>query len=404
MKERIHQRRDAIIYHAIILISLLSAHLLTAQTPTITISGIITDSTSGEALVGATVTITDGKSSSARRGAITNKFGFYSLQNIAPGSYQLSASSIGYTSRTIPITVLSGEQSRKLNIQLGSRPIESGQVIVEGKSDKGISPSIGRIDLRPEFLKRLPSLGGEVDIFRAIQLLPGVKASSELSSGLYVRGGSADETLILLDGVTVYNPSHLGGFMSTFNADAIKDIRLIKGSIPAEYGGRLSSVLDLTMREGTKEKFSGTAGISLINSRLTLEGPINENSTFMVSGRRMYLDLFTALLGDSTIPTYYFYDVNAKANYKLSDNDRIYLSGYFGRDVLDYTSGSDGFRIDWGNATGNFRWAHILSPSVFSNFSAIATTYSFGSRVGGTDEATKQQGSFATSTNIRDLT
>ena len=165
----------------------------------------------------------------------------------------------------------------------------------------------------------MPSIGGETDVFRVLQLMPGIKSASELSSGLYVRGGSPDQNLILLDGVIVYNPSHLGGFLSTFNSDALKDIRMIKGGFPAEYGGRLSSVLDLTMKEGTKEKISGSAGISMISSRLSVEGPINDESTFMISGRRMYFDVLTSLiskeLSDNT-PQYYFYDINAKINYK----------------------------------------------------------------------------------------
>lgn len=206
-----------------------------------------------------------------------------------------------------------------------------------------------------------------------------------MSSGLYVRGGSPDQNLVLLDGVTVYNPSHLAGFISSFNNDAIRDIRMIKGAFPAEYGGRLSSVLDLTMKEGTREKLSGSGGISLISSKLTLEGPIDEKSSFMISGRRFYFDLLLSLFDDA--PSYYFYDVNAKANYKLSDNDHLYVSGYFATDVFgvnDEFDNSD-VGIDWGNKTANIRWMHIVNPELFTNFSLIYTDYSFNSNISESD-------------------
>ncbi len=206
-----------------------------------------------------------------------------------------------------------------------------------------------------------------------------MQQASELSSGLYIRGGSPDQNLVLLDDVIVYNPTHLAGFLSSFNSDALRDVKLIKGAFPAEYGGRLSSVIDLTMKEGTKEKLSGAGAISLISSKLTLEGPINENSSFMVSGRRMYLDLIQALAtsSDEEMPEYYFYDLNAKVNYKISEKDRLFASGYFARDVFGFDDNYEDFEIFWGNRTGNLRWMHIFNPKLFSNFSLIYTNYEF---------------------------
>jgi outer membrane cobalamin receptor len=357
-----------------------------AQRVSGTLSGIVTEAESGESVIGASVAVYADSASlgrSALRGAITNKFGFYSIAGIAPGRYLVQVRSIGLAPTTQEVTIGEEADDLRLDVRLGEGGVRTREVVVEADRDASPTGTISSVELRPGFMEQLPSLGGEVDVFRTLQLLPGVKSVSEVSSGLYVRGGSPDQNLILLDGVIVYNPTHLGGFLSTFNSDALRDVRLIKGAFPAEYGGRLSSVVDMTMREGTKEKISGAGGISLINSRLTVEGPITEDATFMVSGRRMYLDLLTSLAPESeNIPTYYFYDANTKLNYRLSESDHLYLSGYFGRDVLNSAVGSssefeDRFEITWGNITGNLRWMHIVSPSLFTNFSAIYTDYDF---------------------------
>lgn len=359
-----------------------------AQRVTGTISGIVTEAESGEAIIGGSVAIYADSTTlgrSALRGAITNKFGFYSIAGIAPGHYLVQVRSIGLESATQEVTIGERADDLRLDVRLAESPVRTREVVVEADRERSPTGTISSVELKPGFMEQLPSLGGEVDVFRTLQLLPGVKSISEVSSGLYVRGGSPDQNLILLDGVIVYNPTHLGGFLSTFNSDALRDVRLIKGAFPAEYGGRLSSVIDMTMREGTKEKISGAGGISLINSRLTVEGPITEDATFMVSGRRMYLDLLTPLLPESEdIPTYYFYDANAKLNYRLSESDHLFLSGYFGRDVLDSPEGEqrdggarDHFEVTWGNVTANLRWMHIVSPTLFTNFSAIYTDYDF---------------------------
>jgi hypothetical protein len=375
---------------------------------TYSVAGIVSDSVSGESVIGATVmlrTDTANTSKNIVRGSVANKFGFYSLTNVKPGDYILAVRAVGYRSVAIPITLGGNDESRRLNIQLAPQDVRGQEVVVEANRSNVGAATVSTVELDPGFIQQLPAFGGEVDIFLALQLLPGVKVVSEISIGLYVRGGSPDQNLILLDGVIVYNPSHLGGFLSTFNSDAIRDIKLIKGAFPAEYGGRLSSVLDMTMREGTKEKISGSAGISLINSRLTVEGPITDNASFMLSGRRMYLDLvLLAAVDPDQAPRYYFYDFNGKVNYRLGENDRIFASGYFGRDVFSGPPAeeSNEIGIDWGNATGNLRWMHIVSPELFTNFSAIFTDYQFSTEFSDKDQEGRVRSGFKSISGIRD--
>jgi hypothetical protein len=355
------------------------------------ISGTIHEEKSGESVVGVSISLYSIKENEPDKiltGTYTNKFGFFSIPKIESGKYQLIISGVGYE-RYKKLISLNSDQN--LDIRLKQIDIKLQEVKIEKEKYTIQDHNISAIDVLPEIVTKMPSLGGETDVFRTLQLLPGVKQSSEISSGLYVRGGSPDQNLTLLDGVIVYNPSHLGGFLSTFNSDALKDIKLIKGGFPAEYGGRISSVLDLTMREGTQEKITGSGGISLINSRLTIEGPINDKSTFMISGRRMYLDLILGMANNSNeFPNYYFYDLNAKFNYKISEKDQIYLSGYFGKDNLTYLQPdektiwpNDGmeFNVNWGNSTANLRWMHIESPALFTNFSLIHTNYYFNSYI-----------------------
>lgn len=272
------------------------------------ISGNINDKTSGEVIIGASVSIhaiTSSTDSSLFsivegqkvmntpiKGAFSNQYGFYSIANLNEGKYALLVKSIGYEVYYKIIVVK--ENNIRLNIEINSSSVLTEEVTVVGDKDFTPTAKISSVEISPTFINKMPQLFSEVDVFRTLQLLPGVASANELSSGLYVRGGSPDQNLILLDGVIVYNPSHMAGFLSTFNADALNDIKLIKGALPAEYGGRLSAVLDMYMKEGTKEKVSGKGAISLISSKLTLEGPITEDATFMVSGRRFYFDLLTA--------------------------------------------------------------------------------------------------------------
>lgn len=368
------------------------------------ISGTVAEAKSGEYVIGITVTLYPADTSAGTKplqGAVTNKYGFYSLPGIVPGSYRLRVTGIGYEKFEEKITLGAG-LDKTLNIALAVKDVTTEDVVVEGDRITNPTANIGKVEINPVIIGKLPSLG-EVDVFRTLQLLPGVKQSSEISSGLYVRGGSPDQNLTLLDGVIVYNPSHLGGFLSTFNSEALRDIKLIKGAFPAEYGGRLSSVLDMTMKEGTKEKISGSGGLSLISAKALIEGPIGENITFMVSGRRMYLDLLTSLAfsDEDEVPGYYFYDLNAKVNYKISENDRIFVSGFFGRDVLETPEEeNDGINIYWGNKTGNLRWMHIISPTLFTNFSLIYTDYSFNTEL----EEKKLKRSLDIFSGINDIT
>lgn len=368
------------------------------------ISGIVREAGSDEAVIGITVMVVRDTAASVASakpigGTRTNKYGFYSLPNIPQGSYFLVIRGIGYETVKRPIVV--GNENLRENIALKVQNVRGKTVTIEVERDPSATRSISTVELNTDFARKMPVLGGESDIFRVLQLMPGIKAGSELSSGLYVRGGSPDQNLILLDGVVVYNPSHLGGFLSTFNSDAIRDVRVIKGAFPAEYGGRLSSVIDMTMKEGSKEKFSGVGNLGLIASRLTLEGPITPDISFMVSGRRTYFDLILAALPQRPDVSYYFYDLNAKLNWNISDNDRLFLSGYFGRDVAGgggITGGSNAFNTDWGNSTANLRWMHVASPSLFTNFSAIFTDYQFSLGIPDTTAG------FSTLSRIRDFT
>ncbi len=363
-----------------------------------TVSGFITDSSSGEALIGASVFIRE-----IQRAVPTNTYGFYSV-TLDQGQYTFVARYIGYADmeRKIDLT-------KDIKLDLDLRPVvvqmQQVEVVKEKRRSNTESTDMGRIDVDVQKLQTLPALLGEVDILKTIQYLPGVKSNGEGNSGFYVRGGGPDQNLILLDEATVYNASHLFGFFSVFNADAVKNLELIKGGMPANYGGRTSSVLDITMKEGNDQQFHGQGGIGLISSRLTLEGPlIKDRSSFIVSGRRTYIDVLTKpFLKDNKNfggTGYYFYDLNAKANYRFSDKDRLYLSGYFGRDVFDFGGTDPGdpkFNIPWGNATVSARWNHVFSPKLFMNTTATYSDYQF------TFSGARDQFSFSLFSGIKDL-
>jgi hypothetical protein len=351
-----------------------------------TISGYVTDSASGEALIGASLFVKE-----INKGISTNVYGFFSI-TLKEGSYTLQSRYLGYSDIVLALDL---NKDIELNIDMISNAQVIREAEVVGRKGKGNTEStdMGRVDVDVQKLRTLPALFGEVDILKVIQLLPGVKTNGEGNSGFYVRGGGPDQNLILLDDATVYNASHLFGFFSVFNADAVKNLELYKGGMPAQYGGRISSVLDITMKEGNDQKFHAQGGIGLISSRLTLEGPIvKDRSSFIVSGRRTYIDVLTKPFlkeGSGFAGSgYYFYDLNAKANYRISDKDRVYVSGYFGRDVFDF-SGSDpgdpAFRIPWGNATVSARWNHVFGPKLFMNATATFSDYQFAFE-GGSDD------------------
>jgi hypothetical protein len=336
-----------------------------------TISGTIRDKKSGESLIGATVYLMEMPNTAT----ISNAYGFFSLH--APTSqYTLTISFAGYMTATIKIS-LDKDQSRLVEMIPANVELQEVLVTATRKDENITKPLMGVQKLSVKEIENLPVIFGEKDILKSLQLLPGVQSAGDGNSGFYVRGGTADQNLILLDEATVYNPSHLLGFFSTFNSDAIKDVTLYKGAIPAEYGGRLASVLDVRMNDGNSKELGVSGGIGLISSRLNVEGPIEkDNGSFIVSARRTYADLFLKLSRDTNTKnsSLYFYDLNAKANYKLGDKDHIYLSGYFGKDNLGL---GNSFGIDYGNTTATFRWNHILNSRLFSNTSLIYSKYDY---------------------------
>lgn len=375
------------------------------------VSGIVRERGSGEFVIGGTVALyRDSLVEGQRpvRGAVTNRYGYYAIPDVAAGRYAIVVRFVGYQPWVGVIVVDDTTRERTLDVDLVRAETTTEEVVVEAdRISQAAIDRISTVTVSPEFISQMPSFGGEVDVFRVLQMLPGVKAGSEISSGLYVRGGSPDQNLILLDGVVVYNPSHLGGFLSAFHADALRDIKLIKGAFPAQYGGRLSSVLDMSMKEGNRESIKGSGHVSLIAAGLTVDGPINDKTTFMVSGRRFYADVLLAAFapeGD-LVPQYYFYDLNCKINTELGPKDRLYLSGYFGRDVLS-TPPEEDDRVDvgWGNSTANLRWTHILAPELFLSTSMIYTDYVFGTDLLDNRPWSNTSYRFVSESRIRDIT
>ncbi len=344
-----------------------------------TVSGSITDSLSGESMIGALVLVKDIPGTAVA----CNEYGYYSLQ-IPEGAHVLEVRFIGYDSKTTEINL---KENIKLHFKLVASLEEIDVVVVSVKqeNDNIINERMGveKLDMRE--VKKMPVLFGEQDIIKTFTLTPGVKTSGEGSGGMFVRGGNNSQNLVLLDEATVYNTSHLLGFFSTFNSDAIKDVSLYKGTASAEYGGRISSVMDVKMNEGNNQKFRVGGGVGLIASRLNVEGPlVKDRSSFMIAGRRTYADLFLKLSPDAQLNNnkLYFYDLNAKANYKINENNRVFLSGYFGRDVVSF---ADRFGIDWGNSTGTLRWAKIWGDKLFSNTSLIYSDYDYKATISRTE-------------------
>ena len=346
----------------------------------ITISGYVREMGSQEALIGVNV-----YRPGTTTGTTTNTYGFYSLTLPAQDSLPLAYSFVGYetVSRFIDLRT-----NTVLNLALTPGRVLSA-VEVWGEEKASESPQMSRIDIPIAQIKKIPAFLGEKDVLKVLQLMPGVQKGSEGQTGIYVRGGGPDQNLIILDDAIVYNASHLFGFFSVFNGDALKSVELVKGGFPARYGGRLSSVIELTMKDGNREKLHGEGGIGLIASRLVLEGPLMKSKktgqrvgSFLVSARRTYLDVLTAPLiaartSNQSRVGYYFYDVNAKINYDLGPNNKIYLSGYSGRDRFQTSNNVDrtDIGLNWGNATGTLRWNHLFNQKLFSNLSLIFSNY-----------------------------
>ena len=338
-----------------------------------TLSGFVRDAGNGEDLIGATIQL--GESGS---GTTTNAYGFFAL-SVPAGTSEIKVSYLGYETlrKTIDVTA-----DAKIEFELAAAAQELNEIVVSSVAeDENVrSAQVGVEKLPIETILKVPAVLGETDILKTLTLLPGVSSIGEGTTGFNVRGGGADQNLILLDEATIYNASHLLGFFSVFNADAIKDVQLYKGGIPARFGGRLSSVLEVWQREGNKKEFSGSAGIGLIASRLKLEGPLaatadsGAKGSWMIAGRRSYADLFLKLTEDFKDDVLYFYDLNAKVNYSLGEKDRIFLSGYFGRDRLDL-AGLLG--NSWGNRSVTLRWNHLYSDRLFGNLSATSSLYDY---------------------------
>lgn len=351
----------------------MSVFCLTAQQNNSTLSGYVTEQGSRELLIGVNVYFPE-----IAKGTTTNRYGFYSI-TLPKGKYRVAYSFVGYQ---VEVRDIDLQTNITLDISLrSSLDIEGVEIKASPYERISEGTQMSTLILPVQQVREIPALLGEKDVFKTLQLMPGVQSGSEGSSGLYVRGGGPDQNLIILDDATVYNANHLFGFFSLFNGDALKSIELVKGGFPARYGGRLSSVVDMNMKDGNKEAFHGTAGIGLISSRLLLEGPIvKEKSSFIISGRRTYLDVLSMpFQPDGTRAGYYFYDLNAKVNYDFGPRDKLYLSGYFGRDKFYFSEVFFNSMLKagffWENGTGTLRWNHLYNNKLFSNTSLIYSNY-----------------------------
>ena len=356
----------------ILTLGLISGLIFNVQArQTVTITGYVSDAASGETLISANVALLE-----INRGAATNTLGYYSIPNVTSGTYTLACSYIGYDLFTQEITLQPG-QNLRFDIKLKPSVLEGEEIIVESEAELQELKAIGTAQVKTELIKALPAIF-EADVFRSIQYLPGVKSASDFSSGLYIRGGSPDQTLIMLDQTTVYNPSHFFGFFSTFNPDAIKDVRLYKGGYPAEYGGRLGSVLSVYNKDGNRNDYQGSVTLGMLASRVSIEGPIKKGS-FMLAGRRSTLEPLLAALRQNTdnIPSlFYFYDFNGKINYDASLNDKFHLAFYSGADKVRFPFAEDAeFTLNYGNQTVSGNWTHIFNEKVFSNFILTGSRY-----------------------------
>lgn len=371
--------------HLLFLFALLASvgNLMAQTPPPITnnsrnpvVSGTVKDAENGELLIGATIFI-----KGSQTGVTSNLYGFYSLA-VPKGNVTVVCTFIGYITQEQTLKV-DGDVTLNISLKPNSQELGEVRVVAANKEKNVETPQMGVEKLQAKTIKEIPALFGEVDPIKVLQMLPGVQPAAEGSSGFSVRGGNPDQNMILLDEAIVYNAGHMLGFFSVFNNDAIKDVKLYKGDIPARNGGRLASVVDIRMKDGNDKKFSATGGIGTISSRLTLEGPIvNEKTTFIASGRRTYADLFLPLAADPDVRDnkLYFYDFNAKVSHSFNDNNRLYVSGYFGKDVFK----NDFSKMDFGNQTMTLRYNHIFNPQLFSNFTVVYSNYNYG--LGNNDE------------------
>jgi len=334
-----------------------------------TVSGYVKDAKNGETLIGVTVFI-----KGTTTGTLTNEYGFYSL-TLPSGTYTIGVSYVGYQAFLKEVVLTSNQ---KVDVELNEEGVQLQEIVVTAERPdanvKDVSMSVNRLDIKT--IQKIPAFLGEVDVIRSIQLLPGVSTVGEGATGFNVRGGSIDQNLVLIDEAPVYNSAHLFGFFSVFNPDVVKDVKLIKGGIPAQYGGRLSSILDVRNKEGNNKRFSGQGGVGAIFSRLSLEGPIvKDKASFVIGARRSYIDVLAKpfLTGDLRGSQFYFYDLTAKVNWIIDPKNTVYLSGYFGRDVF----GSNEFRFNWGSSTATARWNHLFNDKLFMNLTAFYSNYDY---------------------------
>lgn len=339
-----------------------------------TVNGFVEDSVTKETLVGATVTV-----KGTKLGAYTNKSGYFSIANVPTGPQTIVVSMLGYTRMELQVTLAAGE-SKRVRISMSSADVSAQEVTVTANREaERRQINISKVNIPMEQISTM-RIGGEADIFRALQMLPGVLTSSQISSGLFIRGGSPDQNLVLLDGMTVYNPTHLFGFISAFNSDAIKDVELLKGGFPAEYGGRMSAVLNVTQKDGNRDRVEGVLGLGLISSRASLQGPLGNGSWF-IGGRRTYLDLILNLVPEdpeNPLPSFNFYDVNAKITQNLGDDDKLSMSGFLTRDNLTLAQEGLEFEIGIGNRAASMQWQHVFGDNLFSIVTLSASRYKNG--------------------------
>lgn len=338
-----------------------------------TISGFVEDSVSKETLVGATVRV-----AKTKLGAYTNKAGYFVINNVSPGTHTIEISALGYERKSIEVVV--PPSGLTLRIAMHESTVLKEQVTVQAdRENEKRQISISRVDIPVKQLAQI-RVGGEADLFRALQMLPGVLTSSQISSGLYIRGGSPDQNLVLLDGMTVYNPTHLFGFISAFNTEAVKDVELLKGGFPAEFGGRMSAVLNVTQKDGNRDHVEGLVGLGLISSKASVQGPLGNGSWF-IGGRRTYLDLLLGLLPEdpeNPYPNFNFYDVNAKLTQNFGDNDKLSISGFLTNDLLTLEQPGIRFEVGIGNQASSLNWTHIFDANLFMQTTVSGSRYKNG--------------------------
>lgn len=377
---------------------------LYSQTLSGRISGQVLDQSSGEYIFGAGVALyKDSTHTKLIKGTITSKIGTFSFPDLIRGKYYISVQFIGYKSESLQLSIDEKSINPFSKISMKTLQTTLSDVVIQGNRDSNFT--ISAISLSPQMMSMLPSRGGETDIFGSLTLVPGVTTSSEMSSGLYVRGGSPDQTLTLIDGVMLYNPFHLGGFASTFNSDAVKDVKLIKGAFPAEYGGRLSSVLDITLKEGSREKTTQTIALGSIGSWVAVEGPVSAKATYLLSGRVNYLSALQEVANpESILPRYNFYDLNGKCSYYISDYDKATISGFYSADYLasPHSSKDANYDVNWNNAVINLNWLHLQKDSRFTKATISVTNYNYNTLIRNSINSLYHQDFFASSA-ITDL-